>query len=170
MNGQWMGMIEKWPRAYAERVRVQADLVVRAKQTCDRACAAIDSARRVRAEVAATRCEVTARRRSPRSRAVPSFWIAHPTATAFISALDQDGVGQLLTIAEDWPAGRYVIREHHHGGSPTAGNDRPWGCAIKDGAGDVRIEPDTARKRDHSLSSEGSGSRIPPAFRPTYLR
>ena len=143
MNGEWMGMIDEWSRATAERVRVQADLAVRARQACDRARAAIDGARRVRAEVAAARCEVTARhRRRPRSRAVPSYWIAHPTATAFIAALSQDGVGQLLTIAEDWPVGRYVIREHDPGGSPTAGDDRPWGCATKDGAGHVRIEPD----------------------------
>src|SRR5262245_50070771 len=120
MNGEWMGMIAE--RSWASAERVRADLAVRAKQACDRARAAIDGARRVRAEVAATRCEVAARRRWPRGRAVPSYWIAHPTA--FISALDQDGVGQMLTIAEDWPVGRYVIREHHPGGSPTAGDDR----------------------------------------------
>jgi hypothetical protein len=148
-----MGMIDQWSRAPAGWVRGRADLgedlAVRAKQACDRARAAIDDARRVRAEVSANRCGVTARRRrSPRSRAVPSYWIAHPTATAFISALYPDGVGQMLTIAEDWPVGRYLIREHHPGDSPTAGDDRPWGRAIKDGAGQVRIEPAPARGRD----------------------
>jgi hypothetical protein len=156
-----MEMIGERSRTPAERVRVQADLVeyltVRAKQTCDRARVAIDNARRVRAEVAAFRCAVTARRlRGPRSRDVASYWIAHPTATAFISALDPDGVGQMLTIAEDWPVGRYVVREHHADGSPTAGDDRPWGCAIKDGAGPIRIVPDPAGKRDKLYRGPGS--------------
>ena len=157
-------MIGEWSSARADWARVQADLAeeltVRAKQACDRARAAIDNARRVRAELAAIRCAVTARRRrGPRSRAVPSYWIAHPTATAFISALDPDGVGPMLTIAEDWPVGRYVIREHHPGGSPTAGDDRPWGCAIKDGAGQVRIEPAPARGRDRPRSMTASSGR-----------
>ena len=150
-------MIGELSGAPAERVRVQTDLVedltLRAKQACDRARAAISIARRVRAELAAIRCEVKARRRrSPRSRAAPSYWIAHPTATAFISALDPDGVGQMLTIAEDWPVGRYVIREHHPGGSPTAGDDRIWGCATKDGAGHIRIEPAASPLGCHTLA------------------
>jgi hypothetical protein len=146
-----MGMIAE--RSWASAERVRADLAVRAKQTCDRARAAIDGARRVLAEVAATRCEVAARRRRwPRGRAVPSYWIAHPTAMAFISAHSQDGVGQMLTIAEDWPVGRYVIREHHPGGSPTAGDDRPWGCATKDGAGQVRIEPAASPLGCHTVA------------------
>jgi hypothetical protein len=140
MKGKWMGMIDQWSRASAERVRVQADLAVRAKQTCDRARAAIDGARRVRAEVAATRCEVTVHRRCPQGRAVPSYWIAHPTATAFISALSQDGVGQLLTIAADWLVGRYVIREHWPAECQPGQDDRPWGHALKDGDGRVRVE------------------------------
>jgi hypothetical protein len=146
MIGGWTSTLAEWNRVPADLVE---DLTVRAKQACDRARAAIDNARRVRAEVVAIRCAVTARRRrGPRSRAAPSYWIAHPTATAFISALDPDGVGPLLTIAEAWPVGRYVFREHHDGRSPTAGDDRPWGCAIKDGAGHVRIVPDPAWKRD----------------------
>jgi hypothetical protein len=160
-NREWMEMIDEWSRTPAEWVRFQADLVeqltVRAKQTCDRARAAIDNARRVRAEVAAIRCAVTARRRrGPRSRAVPSYWIAHPTATAFISALYPAGVGQMLSIAEDWPAGRYVVREHHPNGFPTAGDDRPLGCAIKDQAGHIRIAPDPAWKRDEPYRGPGS--------------
>ncbi len=146
MIGEWSSAPTDWARVWADRVE---ELTVRAKQACDRARAAIDNARRVRAELAAIRRAVKARRRGPpRSRAAPSYWIAHPTATAFISALDPDGVGPMLTIAEDWPVGRYVIREHHPGGSPTAGADRPWGRAIKDGGGHVQIVPDQARQRD----------------------
>ena len=36
---------------------------------------------------------------------------------------------------------RYLIREQLPGGSPAAGDDRPWGYAIKDGVGNVWIEP-----------------------------
>jgi hypothetical protein len=148
-----MEMIDPWSRVPAGWVRGRADLgedlAVRAKRACDRARAVIDIARRIRAEVAAKRCAVMARRRRrPRGRDVPSYWIAHPTATAFIAALYPDCVGEPLTIAEDWPVGRYVIREHHPGGSPTAGDDRPSGCAIKDGAGQVRIKRAPARGRD----------------------
>jgi hypothetical protein len=166
MNREWIGMIDGGSKGSAERVRVQADLAVRAKQTGDRAGAVIDRHRRVREELAAIRADlavrarraydraraVTARRR-PRCRAVPSYWIAHPTATAFIAALDPDGVGQLLELAADWPVGRYVIREHHPGGSPTAGDDRPWGRATKEGAGHVRIEPDPAPPTGTPISS-----------------
>ena len=145
-------MIGAWSSAPTDWARVQADLAealtVRAMQACDRARAAIDDARRVRAEVAAIRCAGKARLRGPsRSRSAPSYWIAHPTATAFISALDPDGVGPMLTIAEDWPVGRYVIREYHPGGSLMAGDDRPWGCAIKDGGKPVQIVPDPAWQR-----------------------
>jgi hypothetical protein len=38
---------------------------------------------------------------------VPSYWIAHPAETAFISALTPEGIGQLLRMAEGWPIGRY---------------------------------------------------------------
>ena len=72
---------------------------------------------------------------------MPSYWIAHPTERAFISALSPEGVAQLLEVAERWPPGRYYIRRHHHGVSPPGAEDRPWGHAIKDRDGRVRIEP-----------------------------
>jgi hypothetical protein len=37
---------------------------------------------------------------------MPSYWITHPVEQCFISALSPEGVGQLLPIAERWPAGR----------------------------------------------------------------
>ncbi len=72
---------------------------------------------------------------------MPTYWITHPTDSAFISAHSPEGVGQLLRVADRWAAGRYLIREHVPGGSPAAGDDRPWGCAIKDRVGSVWIEP-----------------------------
>jgi hypothetical protein len=71
---------------------------------------------------------------------MPSYWITHPIEQCFISALSPEGVGQLLLIAERWPAGRYVIREHRHAESPAGHQDRRWGHAEKDGDGSVRIE------------------------------
>jgi hypothetical protein len=58
-----------------------------------------------------------------------SYWIAHSTEQSFISALTPEGVGQLLMIAKDWPAGLYIIRVHCHSPSPTGQNDRRWGHA-----------------------------------------
>jgi hypothetical protein len=72
---------------------------------------------------------------------VPTYWIAHPTDSAFISAHSPEGVGELLRIADRWAAGRYAIREHLPGGSLPAGDGHPWGYAIKDTVGNVRIEP-----------------------------
>jgi hypothetical protein len=72
---------------------------------------------------------------------VPSYWIAHPTESSFISALSPEGVGHSLMISRCWPAGRYLIREHRHGVSPMADGDRAWGFAIKDISGDVLLEP-----------------------------
>jgi hypothetical protein len=72
---------------------------------------------------------------------MPSYWIAHPDETAFISALSPEGVGHSLMTAEGWPVGRYLIRVHWHGISPTVPDDRPWGYAVKDRDGEVRIEP-----------------------------
>lgn len=69
-----------------------------------------------------------------------SYWIAHPAATAFISALTPEGIGQLLRIAEGWPVGRYLIRRHRPDASPAGPGDRPWGHAVKEGDGEVRIE------------------------------
>jgi hypothetical protein len=74
---------------------------------------------------------------------VTSYWIAHPTDSAFISAHSPEGVGQLLMVAERWAAGRYDIREHRASGLPPAGDDPVWGYAIKDEAGNVLIEPIT---------------------------
>jgi hypothetical protein len=70
---------------------------------------------------------------------MPSYWITHPVEQCFISALSPEGVGQLLRIAERWPAGRYVIREHWHAESPAGLKDRRWGHAEKDDDGRVRI-------------------------------
>ncbi len=72
---------------------------------------------------------------------MPTYWIAYPTNSAFISAHSPEGVGQLLMVADRWAAGRYLIREHLPGGAPAAGDDHPWGYAIKDGVGNVWIEP-----------------------------
>jgi hypothetical protein len=72
---------------------------------------------------------------------VSSYWIAHPVQTAFISALSPEGIGQLLRIAEGWPIGRYLIRRHRHGVSPAGPDHRPWGHAVKERDGEVRIEP-----------------------------
>jgi hypothetical protein len=71
---------------------------------------------------------------------MPSYWITHPVEQCFISALSPEGIGQLLLIAERWPAGRYVIWEHRHAESPAGLEDRRWGHAVKDGDGRVRIE------------------------------
>jgi hypothetical protein len=71
---------------------------------------------------------------------VPSYWIAHPTESSFISALSPEGVSQFLMISRRWPAGRNLIREHHHGASPTSDGDRAWGVAMKDISGGVRFE------------------------------
>ena len=70
------------------------------------------------------------------SRDVPTYWINHPTDEAFISAFSPEGVAQVLMVAERWTAGRYLVREHHHTGTP----DRPWGYVVKDVGGDVWIE------------------------------
>ena len=72
---------------------------------------------------------------------MPSYWIAHPTDTSFISALTPEGMGQLLRIAERWPAGRYIIRRHRHADPPAEPDHLAWGHAIKDRDGGVRIEP-----------------------------
>jgi hypothetical protein len=78
---------------------------------------------------------------------VPSYWIAHPTDMAFISALSPEGVGQLLIMAERWPIGRYLIGKHHHGRSPAGPEeDQLWGYAIKDGEGRVWIETSSRRR------------------------
>lgn len=69
-----------------------------------------------------------------------SYWIEHPAETAFISALSPEGIGQLLRIAEGWPIGRYLIRRHRPGVSPAGPDHRPWGHAVKEGDGEVRIE------------------------------
>src|SRR5262249_18915004 len=66
-------------------------------------------------------------RRSPRGRRVPTYWIAHPTESAFISAFTPEGVGEFLMISRRWPAGRYVVREHRPGAAPPAVGDRVWG-------------------------------------------
>jgi hypothetical protein len=50
-------------------------------------------------------------------------------------------MGQLLQIAERWPAGRYIIRRHRHGDSPADPDRHVWGHAIKDREGRVLIEP-----------------------------
>jgi hypothetical protein len=76
-----------------------------------------------------------------RGGSVPSYWITHPAATAFISALTPEGIGQLLRIAEGWPIGRYPIRRDRHDGSPTGPEQGPWGHAIKERDEAVRIEP-----------------------------
>src|SRR5215470_12765185 len=78
---------------------------------------------------------------APRGPFVSSYWIAHPVQTAFISALSPEGIGQLLGIAEGWPIGRYLIRRHRHGVAPTGPDHRPWGHAVKERDGEVRIEP-----------------------------
>jgi hypothetical protein len=70
-----------------------------------------------------------------------SYWITHPTESAFISAFSPEGVGQFLMVAGDWPAGRYVIREHRPGALAATGGDLAWGYAHKDISRDVRIEP-----------------------------
>ena len=72
---------------------------------------------------------------------MPSYWIAHPDETAFISALSPEGVGHSLMTAEGWPVGRYLLRVHWHGISPTVPDDRPWGYAVKDGT-EVRAQAD----------------------------
>ncbi len=72
---------------------------------------------------------------------MPSYWIAHPAATAFISALTPDGIGQLLGMSDRWPVGRYVIRKYRHGAAPVGPDPGPWGYAVKDRSGTVRIEP-----------------------------
>jgi hypothetical protein len=69
-----------------------------------------------------------------------SYWIAHPTEKGFISALSPEGVGQLLILAEGWPAGLYIILQHWHTTSPM-GQDLRWGHVVKDGNGVVRIMP-----------------------------
>ena len=61
-----------------------------------------------------------------------SYWITHPTCSAFISAFSPADVGEFLMMAAAWPVGRYAIREHRHGVAPPAAEDRPWGCAVKD--------------------------------------
>jgi hypothetical protein len=70
-----------------------------------------------------------------------SYWIAHPRRIALISAFSPEGVGRVLEMARDWPAGVYEIRMHRHGSGPADGFDRAWGRAVKDGGGDVWIEP-----------------------------
>jgi hypothetical protein len=72
---------------------------------------------------------------------VPSYWIAHPDATAFISALTPEGIGEPLGMSDRWPVGRYVIRLSRNGGPPTGPDQCPWGHAIKEKDGAVRIEP-----------------------------
>jgi hypothetical protein len=72
---------------------------------------------------------------------VPTYWINHPAELAFISAFSPEGVGQSLMVAERWPAGRYVIREHRPGELAAAGGGPAWGYAHKDVSRDVRIEP-----------------------------
>jgi hypothetical protein len=72
---------------------------------------------------------------------VPTYWIAHPTESAFISAFSPEGVGQVLLISRRWPTGRYLIREYRRGASPTADADRAWGYAVKESGGDVLLEP-----------------------------
>jgi hypothetical protein len=72
---------------------------------------------------------------------MPSYWITHPDGSAFISAFSPEGVGQVLLIAERWPADRYLIREHRPRDLAMAGGDRPWGYALKDVAGDVLVQP-----------------------------
>ena len=69
-----------------------------------------------------------------------SYWIAHPTEWGFISAFSPEGVGQLLILAEGWPAGLYIISTHRHTASPM-GQDVHWGHVVKDRNGDVRIMP-----------------------------
>jgi hypothetical protein len=71
---------------------------------------------------------------------VPSYWIAHPSQSAFISAFSPEGVGQFLMISGRWPAGRYIIRMHRHGRSSSEAGDPAWGYAIKSGNGDVLVE------------------------------
>ena len=43
---------------------------------------------------------------------VPSYWITHPAECGFIAAFSPEDLGQVLIVAEDWPTGCYVIREH----------------------------------------------------------
>ncbi len=69
-----------------------------------------------------------------------SYWIAHPTELRFISALSPEGVGQVLMVAERWPAGVYVIWTHRGESSPTEQEDRHWGQVVKDADGTVWIE------------------------------
>jgi hypothetical protein len=70
-----------------------------------------------------------------------SYWITHPTASAFISAFSPEDVGQFLMVAESWPAGHYVIRAHRPEDLATPGGDPTWGYAVKDTSSNVRIEP-----------------------------
>jgi hypothetical protein len=70
-----------------------------------------------------------------------SYWIAHPTESGFIAAFSPEGVGRCLEAAGDWPAALYIIRTHRHGEPPADEADRRWGHAVKDGDGDVSIEP-----------------------------
>jgi hypothetical protein len=72
---------------------------------------------------------------------VPSYWITHPTQSAFISAFSPEGVGQFLMISGRWPAGRYIIRMHGYGLSSSEVGDPAWGYAIKRSNGDVLVEP-----------------------------
>lgn len=72
---------------------------------------------------------------------MPSYWIAHPVERAFISALHPEGIGQLLVMDRRWPAGRYPIHRHQTGGAQTGPDQRPWGHAVKDSEGAVRVEP-----------------------------
>jgi hypothetical protein len=69
-----------------------------------------------------------------------SYWIAHPTELAFISALSPEGIGQVLLMAECWPPGLYAIQTHRHTLSTTGPHDRHWGHAVKDRDGNVWIE------------------------------
>jgi hypothetical protein len=81
-----------------------------------------------------------------------SYWITHPTESAFISAFSPEGVGQFLMVAEGWPAGRYVIREQRPG-ERAAGGGPAWGYAHKDVGGDVRIEPVAERPSNRDTCS-----------------
>jgi hypothetical protein len=70
---------------------------------------------------------------------LPSYWIAHPTIPSFISAFSPEGVGQLLLVAADWPAGLYIIHEYHRISSLVERNLH-WGQAVKDENGSVWID------------------------------
>ncbi len=69
-----------------------------------------------------------------------SYWIAHPTERGFISARSPEGVGQVLMMAERWPAGLYAMWTHGEAPSPTEREDRHWGQVVKDADGNVWIE------------------------------